>query len=149
MKICPNCGVQVDDNTAFCPNCGAPLTAQKITPVGDPFDHTAAYDPQDISDNKVFCMLIYLMGTIGIIIALLASSESPYIRFHVRQCVKITVCELLLTFVAAVLCWTILVPIVAGIAAVVLFVVKILCFISICKGEAKEAPIICNIGLLK
>ena len=29
MPYCPNCGVQVDDETAFCPKCGAPLKGGK------------------------------------------------------------------------------------------------------------------------
>ena len=148
MKICPRCGMQLDDAVAFCPGCGTSFGVP-AAPAYDPYDHTAEYDPQDISDNKVYCMLIYLMGTIGIIIALLAANDSPYTRFHVRQCVKITVCELLLGFIAAILCWTFIVPIAAAICMGILFVVQIICFIRICKGQAKEAPIVCKLGFLK
>lgn len=148
MKTCPNCGAQVEDAMAFCPECGNSFNGG-MTQVYDPYDHTASYEAQDISDNKVYCMLIYLMDTIGIIIALLASSQSPYIRFHVRQGVKIAVCELLVAFLSAVLCWTIIVPVVGAIALVVLFVVKIICFVQICKGQAKEAPIVCKLNFLR
>ena len=149
MKACPTCGSQLDDAVAFCPNCGTNLSGGVPAPVIDPYDHTADYDPQDISDNKVYCMLIYLMSAIGIIIALLATPDSPYARFHIHQCVKITVCELIVGFLTAVLCWTIIVPIVGGIAMIVLFVVQIICFVRICKGQAKEAPIVCKLGFLK
>ena len=154
MKQCVNCGAELDDSIAFCPNCGAsqngaPAYTPVPAPVVDPYDHTAEFDPKDISDNKVYCMLIYLASVAGIIIALLASNDSPFIRFHVRQCVKITVCELLIGVISAVLCWTVIAPILGGICMLILLVVQIICFVRICKGEAKEAPIICKFGFLR
>ena len=111
--ICPKCGSEMADGSAFCTKCGASLAAgaQQGMPQGnpnpnpqgmpqgnpnpqgmpygnpnpqmnngmpqqqyyDPKDHTAEFDAKDISDNKVMAMLPYLMGTIGIIIALIAS----------------------------------------------------------------------------
>ena len=41
---------------------------QAFVPAYDPYDHTAEFDPKDISDNKVFAMLCYLMDFIGIIV---------------------------------------------------------------------------------
>ena len=77
MKTCPNCNVQLDDAATFCANCGARISESAqaqpqytqntaVPPQGDPYDHTAEFDPQDISDNKVFAMLGYLLGTVGI-----------------------------------------------------------------------------------
>ena len=93
--ICPKCGSEMADGSAFCTKCGASLAAgaQQGMPQGnpnpqgmpygnpnpqmnngmpqqqyyDPKDHTAEFNPKDISDNKVMAMLPYLMGTIGII----------------------------------------------------------------------------------
>ena len=118
-------------------------------PVFDPYDHTAEFDAKDISDNKVISMLAYLMGAIGIVIALLAANSSPYAAFHVRQALKFTVVNILLGIAAAVLCWTFIVPIVAGIAALALLVVKIICFFQICKGKAVEPYIIRSLTFLK
>ena len=118
--ICPKCGSEMNDGSAFCTKCGAALNAQNNEqakgnsnpqadpqmngmpqgnpnpqagpqmngmpygmpqqPYVDPKDHTAEFNPKDISDNKVMAMLPYLMGTIGIIIALLACRESAYTR---------------------------------------------------------------------
>ena len=94
-------------------------------------------------------MLPYLMGTIGIIIALLACRDSAYTYFHVRQALKITVCTILVTIITAVLFFTVIVPIAGGICAVILFVVKIICFFQVCSGKAKEAPIVSSFGFLK
>ena len=108
MKNCFNCNNQVDDNATFCPNCGANLVAGTApqTAQPDPYDHTAEFDPQDISENKVYCMLAYLMGVIGIIIALLAGKDSPYVKFHIRQAIKLSVADILLLLCGGILCWT-------------------------------------------
>ncbi len=152
MKICPRCGSQVEDSAAFCTSCGAQLgvdAAPVPAVVPDPSDHTAEFDPADIAENKIYGILVYLLGTIGVIITLLAAPESGYARFHVRQSLKLTIVEMILSLAAAILCWTFIVPIAAGIAVVVLFVVQIICFFRACKGQAKEAPIIKNLGFLK
>lgn len=151
MKFCPNCGTQMEDNAAFCPKCGVqPNAAPNVTyaPV-DPYDHTAEFDPQDISDNKVYAMLVYLMGTIGIIIALLAAQNSRFVSFHVRQALKIVAVNLLMVIASAVLFWTFIVPIAAGVMAVVFWVIKIICFFQICSGKAKEPAIIRSLGFMK
>ena len=154
MKNCPNCNAVLDDNAVFCTSCGAQLGAPQQSsyapvPTYDPFDHTAEYDPKDISDNKVFAMLAYLLGAIGIIIALLASNTSPYVKFHIRQALKFVVVEVLTLACLALLFWTIIVPLVGGIFLVVLWVIQIICFFQVCSGKAKEPAIIRSLGFLK
>ena len=137
MKICKNCGAEIQDGAAFCTHCGTKVEEQRVeeqrvepekteqaaqpvepeqtsgrsqaesqnagaqnvnygqnpnygqsqnygqqggyqpnyTPY-DPYDHTSEFTAKDISDNKVIAMLVYLMGTIGIIVALLASKDA-------------------------------------------------------------------------
>lgn len=150
MKSCPKCGAQMEDQAVFCANCGAnynnPYGA--AAPVVPEWDHTAEFDPKDVSDNKVIAMLLYLLSVVGILIALL-SQNSPYVSFHVRQALKFLVVKTLVGLVTAILCWTVIVPIAAGIFYAVLWVVKIICFVSICKGEAKEPVIIRSFTFLK
>ena len=119
----------------------APVAAKKI-------DHTNEFDAEDISKNKIFAMLVYLLDFMGIIIALLAG-PSEYVRFHVRQALKFTVVEVLTAICIAVLVWTILVPIAGAIFLLVLLVIKIICFIQVCKGKACEPAIIRSIGFLE
>ncbi|MBE6729724.1 MAG: zinc-ribbon domain-containing protein [Ruminococcaceae bacterium] len=152
MKICPKCNTQVADDATFCTGCGvqfAPVQPTAYAPAYDPFDHTSEFDAKDISDNKVIAMLVYLLGPIGIIIALLASNTSAYAAFHVRQALKITVVEILSLICAALLCWTVIVPIAYGIFALILTVIKFICFFQICSGKAKEPAIIKNFGFLR
>ena len=69
--------------------------------------------------------------------------------FHVRQALKFAVLDTLLGLISLVLCWTVVVPILAGIAAVVLLVVRIICFVQICQGKAVEPAVIRSFGFLK
>lgn len=167
MKNCPNCNFQADDNAIFCGNCGTKLNVENTTssyeqtppippqpqvsyaPPFDPFDHTAEFEPKDISDNKVIAMLVYLMGTIGILIALLAAGSSKYVSFHIRQALKITVVTLLAGICAVLLCWTIVVPLAFFVLLIALFVIKIICFFQVCSGKAVEPSIIRDLKFLK
>jgi len=147
MKICQNCRLSFQDDTTHCPKCGETLIYvpdqndyRNIT------DHTAEFTAEDISQNKVLAMAPYIMGWIGIIIALLAAGTSPYAAFHVKQALKIQI----IAFLSVILN---IVPIIGWIAfaisAIILVVVQIICFLDVCNGSAKEPPIICNFKFLK
>lgn len=153
--VCSKCGTQLADGVVFCPNCGTPSNGdpqpqpQPQAYYADPADHTAEFSAKDISDNKVFAMLPYIMSVVGVIIALLASNESPYSRFHVRQALKIDVATTLVAVVTALLAWTCIVPIAGAIAAIVLLVIRVICFVQVCQGKAKEPAIIRSLGIFK
>jgi len=143
MKYCSKCGAQCDDNATACPNCEAVFTAPAAA---DNNDHTAEFDPKDISDNKVVAMLPYLLGPLGLIIALLMTNTSKYVTFHIRTALKFTVVETLLVFVN-------IIPVLGQIAYVVgmliCIVLRIIAFFQICNGKAKDPAIISNLGFLK
>ena len=169
MKNCPKCNASIDDNVAFCTSCGANLAEaapaaeqpqQKPQPQAapvyapapvyvDPADHTGEFDQKDISDNKVFAMSVYILGVVGIIIALLASNNSKYVAFHLRQAMKFLIVEVLTAICTVLLFWTIIVPIAAGIFITILAVIEIICFFQVCKGQAKEPAIIKSLKFLK
>lgn len=170
MKQCPNCRNDVIDEATFCPVCGTALNftpgydpdfhphAPEIpspmpvyvppVPVKDPHDHTEEFIAEDIAENKLVCMLVYLLDVVGIIIALLASGASEYTHFHIRQAMKFTILEILLSIASAVLCWTFIVPFLGMAAMVTLFVLKAICFVQVCNGKAKDAAIIRSFGFL-
>ena len=151
MKFCPNCHLTYNDDANVCGNCGSPLTPIAAQPMMqqaiDPADHTAEFDAKDISDNKVFAMLPYLMSVIGVVVALLAAQSSPYTMFHVRQALKIAVVEFLVLILGSII--PILGWIAMGICMIILLVVEIICFVRVCKDQAKEAPIVGGFGFLK
>lgn len=198
MKYCPTCGSGIADEATFCPTCGTGFAAQSVPNPGyqnapnyggyapapaparparkkssksvlDTADHTAEFDKQDISDNKVVSMLIYLAGYIGIFVALLLANTSKYVSFHVRQALKIEVTTILWNVVMVV--YNILTALICGLfsalwaplgvifgilfgiiplaGAIALLVIKVLCFVQICKGQAKEPVLISKIPILK
>ena len=151
MKTCNNCGAQVEDVAKFCPECGFKFgaIAEPRAAVTDIYDHTSEFSPEDIANNKLYAILMYCVSLMGIIIGLLAAGDSPYVRFHVKQSLKLFICEVLLGLITAALFWTVIVGIVGSIAIVVLAVVDIICLVNACKGLAKEPPIVCKIGFLK
>ena len=118
-------------------------------PAYDPADHTAEFDPEDVSQNKVIAMAAYILGTVGIIIALLAAPQSKYAAFHSRQALKLDIVSTLLLIVSAVLAFTFIVPIAGAVCIAILFVVRIICFFQVCSGKAKDAAIIGKLPFLK
>jgi len=172
MKNCPVCNAPLNDESVFCTQCGAPQQAQQAPAgeqaapaytapqnnynnyaapvyVANPYDHTAEMDPKDISDNKVFAMCIYLMGWIGILVALLASKDSEYVKFHIRQAMKIEVTNILLAIISVIGAFLVIVPIAGVVCMAILFVLRIIAFFQICGGKAKEPGIIRGLGFLK
>lgn len=113
------------------------------------WDHTWKFEERDISENKVVAMAAYVLGPIGIIIALLASQTSPFAGFHVRQALKFAVLQALVSIVMVLLCWTVIVPIAGGVFLVILLVLQVIAFIDVCKGRAVEPPLIRGIRFMK
>ena len=152
MKICPACRISFNDTANNCPQCGAslvPVVPQDPAPAAPVSSdvHTAEFTPSDISQNKVLAMIPYLMGWIGILITLLAAGTSPYAGFHVRQALKIQVCFTLATLIGTII--PVLGWIAIGILSIVVLVINIICFFSVCKGEAKEPPVVSKFAFLK
>lgn len=149
MKVCPNCRTTFPDSASHCTQCGAPLTSANPQPTytgASATDHTAEFSPEDISENKVFALLPYIMGFIGVIITLLASHSSPYAGFHVRQALKIQVVFLLsaVLLIIPILGW-----IAYGVWAIITLVLNLIGFFRVCGGKAIEIPIISSFGFLK
>jgi uncharacterized membrane protein len=150
MKVCPQCRISYNDFETVCGKCGGALMTIEMQPApaapADMTDHTAEFDPADISQNKVVAMVPYLLGWIGIIIALLASGTSPYASFHVRQALKIQICSVLAGFLAII---PILGWIAMGICAILAVVINLIGFFDVCRGMAREPLIISKFGFLR
>lgn len=116
--------------------------SQIVPPAPTDFTHT--FDSEEVAKNKVFATGSYLLGFIGIVIALLAAKDSEYVKFHVRESMKIQVLCALLGLVSVLLCWTIIIPILGCIAIAVLGVIEIICMVRAMMGQSKKVPLIGN-----
>lgn len=164
MKTCPKCNTQLSDDAMFCTNCGTSFqnatpqpqqnayqNTQPVAAAVNVYDHTAEFDVQDVHDNKIFAILCYIMGIVGVVVALLARSSvnSPYLSFHIKQALKISITTVLIGMISAILCWTCIVPIAGFVCIGILEVVSIICFFQTCFNKSVEAPIVRSLPFLK
>ncbi len=147
MAFCSNCGKELPEGATVCPGCGAAINGAE--PVVNDWDHTEDFDAKDISDNKVYALSAYLFSIIGIFLCHILAKESDYAQFHAREALKLDVVTLVVYLISCVLCWTCIVPVAGIIVVVILFVVRVICFVQVCKGEAKEPWLIRSIKCLK
>lgn len=148
MAFCSNCGKEIPDGAAACPSCGAVVGQTTAIAVVDPFDHTSEFDAKDISDNKVYALSAYLFSILGIILCHLLAKSSPYAQFHAREALKIQVVTIVVAVLSSIFCWTCIVPVAGAILAIILIVIKVIAFVQVCKGQAKEPWLIRSIGAL-
>ena len=110
-------------------------------------DTTAEYDPQDITENKLYAILAYIGPLVIVPLLVEQAKKSKFARFHANHGLILLIVEVIARFIG----WIIpvigtLVAFVAGIAALILAVIGI---INVCNGKAKELPIIGKYKLLK
>ncbi len=149
MKYCIKCGAEIPDEALVCPGCGASQQTGAPVYAVDPWDHTSEFTAEDISENKIWALSCYLIGILGVIAAALCAKDSAYAQFHIKQAMKITIFEMLVTLVTALLCWTCIVPIAGAILMVIILVVTIIAIIQVFGGKAKEPWLIRSISWLK
>lgn len=112
----------------------------------DPKDHTSEFDPKDIADNRLFAILPYLFSCIAGIIVGIYVKDSEFVKFHIKNSIRIDITVLLLLVICIVpfIGW-----VVAIIGLLVLGVIDIIAIVWAFQGKAKELPIISSIGFLK
>ena len=131
MKYCPHCGAEIADDALFCPTCGKDTA---VTSTADP-----VFDAQDIADNRMLAMLGYLsMG----ILPMLGCRNSAFAMHHVNQALWIFIGAMLCSLAMGILAFTIIIPILAVIALIVLFVFEIIGIVRALKGSGKPLPFI-------
>ncbi|MCR5302593.1 MAG: zinc ribbon domain-containing protein [Lachnospiraceae bacterium] len=149
MAFCSNCGKEIPDGANACPACGAPVTGGVPAVTVDEWDHTEEFDAQDISDNKVYALSAYLFSFLGILLCNVLAKKSDYALFHARESLKINVAIIVVYLLSCLLCWTCIVPVAGVIVLCILGVVKIICFVQVCKGKAVEPWLIRSIKAFK
>ena len=181
MKICVNCGAELNDLDGYCSRCGmpqaafrngagdAPETGRTTAPgesAGTPAsggklsglleqeDHTASYRPEDVEENKLFCILSYL--GILCLIPLLSGNKSPYLRFHVNQGLVLFLSAIILNMARALLAglWifgkldSYVVSPLFTFMNVLMFALTVIGISNVVRGKAAELPLIGKIRLI-
>ena len=149
MAFCSNCGKEIPEGATTCPSCGAILGGGvPAAPVIEAWDHTADFDAKDISDYKVYALSAYIFSIFGVMLCHMLAKESPFAQFHAREALKLDVVTLVVYLLSCLLCWTCIAPVAGAILILILAVVRIICFVQVCKGQAKEPWLIRSIGAL-
>ncbi|MBO4265947.1 MAG: zinc-ribbon domain-containing protein [Lachnospiraceae bacterium] len=148
MAFCSNCGKEVPEGASVCSSCGATLGAAPAVKSVEQFDHTSDYDAADISANKVYALSAYILSFFGVLLCNVLAKESPFAQFHAREALKLDVVAIVVYVLSVLLCWTCIVPIAGAVLEIILIVVRIISFVQVCKGEAKEPWLIRSLGAL-
>lgn len=121
---------------------------QQLSNLNNTPDSTGAFNPNDISNNKVMAILAYF--GILVLVPLFAAKESPFARFHANQG--------LVLFVASIICWIVAavlssisswLGLIGTILYIVIGVLAIIGIINAATGKAKQLPLIGGIQLIK
>ena len=113
------------------------------------YDHSKEFTSKDLADNKLFAALMYVTSLFGVLIALVADKDSPYLKFHIRQVLKLHLTMTILSALTAVLAWTVIVPIAGAIALLILFIVNIVCFVNVLKNRSIEPAFVRDLKFLQ
>lgn len=144
MKKCEKCGANVENEMKFCPVCG------KVFKNGRGRLSSPDHD-EDIRNDKVMAVLAYL-GFL-VLIPMFVAKESRFVRYHVRQGMRLLVTELIfyvgycaLGFTMLSMSWRFYSVIrIIGIARYLFPVLAVIGIINAVCGRKKKLPVIGNI----
>ena len=111
-------------------------------PMTDPTDHTSEFAADDVAENKPFALLIYIGGIIGLIIALFLKKDSAYLKFHIRQGIKIYLAETLLTVICSLAIVLVVPFFVYSVAMIILIIVRLICFLTQLRASQRNLPLL-------
>ena len=173
MAFCTKCGAPIEDGQTLCAACNAAEPAKTsldfnkiVTNAGDLLentvetilntqDDTAAFDAQDIADNKIVSALSYIF--VLFLIPMFAFKQSAFAQYHAKQGANLSILT-----VAANLVISLLGALLGGIPVIgfVIWLVAALIYaatlgftlfgvIFTLLGKAKELPFISQIKIIK
>lgn len=112
------------------------------------WDKTELFSEEDVKEYRLTAVLIYLTGIFGIILALVTDRSSPYLNFHIKEGLKITVVTAALSVMSLILAWTFVVPVVSFAGIIVCMVINLISAYKTLKGKSENAVIIRNLTIL-
>ena len=157
IPVQPQCTQPVQPQYAQPVQYTQPTQPQYQIPVQQPapvvrynaYDHSKEFTAKDLADNKLYAALMYVTSLFGVLIALVADKDSPYLKFHIRQVLKLHLTITILSALTAALAWTVIVPIAGAIALLILFIVNIVCFVNVLKNKSIEPAFVRDLKFLQ
>lgn len=162
MAFCEKCGAQIDETTNVCTGCGAVAggdkfdeavnnVTEKFNKFNDTADTTAAFDQNDIKQNKLMAGLGYF--GILVLIPIFAAKNSKFARFHANQGLILTIISWGMSIIGMIVGEIPVIGAVFGILSAVVSLVTLVLFvigiINVIQGKAKELPIVGKYRILK
>ncbi len=123
---------------------------EEIEKITDTQDTTAAYDPEDIRQNKAMAILAYISWLV--LIPLFLAKNSRFARFHCNHGLLLAILE--------TVCWVVLgilggLPLIGwifrlvnGLLGIVFLLLAAYGIVNVVNGRAKELPVIGGIHVL-
>ena len=112
------------------------------------WDKTELFSEEEVKKYRHTAVLIYLLGIFGIILATITDKNSPYLKFHIDEGLKITVVTAGLMLIAVVLAFTFVVPVLCGIGTAICMVINLISAYKALMGKSENAVIIRNLKIL-
>ena len=168
MAYCLKCGAKLEEDDVVCPFCGGPtggvgslkqLSDEMIVDIRTLLhteDQTDQMDPYEVKAGRVPACLSYL-GPL-LLIPLLASKHSEFVRFHANQGLVLLITAVLSFFSVRIAGWIFgFIPAVGEVIAAMLValwgIVFALCviigFLGALRAKAKPLPVIGRFTILK
>ena len=118
-------------------------------PVADPSDHTAEFSAEEVAEYKLYATFVYISGLLGIILALIANKESAYLKFHIKQKMKMMLTMMAIMVVASVTAILVLPLLVASVLSLIISIANIICIVKTVQGKSIEPMLVKDIKILK
>lgn len=112
------------------------------------WDKTELFSEDEVKEYRLTAVLIYLLGIFGIILALITDKNSPYLKFHINEGLKIAVATAALTVISVVLAFTFIVPVLSSVGVIVCTVINLISAYKTLNGKSENAVIIRNLTIL-
>ena len=162
MAFCRNCGTELTADEKYCHKCGAPAEADTID-VGDKWkdmttitDTTASFDETDIRNNKVLALESYL--GILVLFPIFGSKYSSFTRYHANQGLVLLIAQVAYALTQAIIVaffrrlhpfLGLFFNVILSMGALAFTAAAVLGIINVCRGKAKNLPLIGKIRIIK
>ena len=112
------------------------------------WDKTELFSEEEVTEYRLTAVLIYLMGIPGVFLALITDKNSAYIRFHMKEELKIATVTAFLSVIAIIFFWSFVIPVICIAGIIICCTVNLISAYRTLKGKSENAVLIRNLSIL-